>query len=427
MTVQQFTAPVQAKGVEDTAFYRYNVLVSANDVGGHPGWPSVTIAEFHEMNRQRLKHWPLELLATSTHDTKRGEDGRARLTVLSEMPDAWSRVVGVWMRINGRHRMQLHGAWAPDRNDEYLFYQILVAAWPAEDDRLPIPDAAPADVAERLVAYMDKAAREAKVHTSWIEENPEYTRALVRFVNETLTGETARRFLASFAPFQRRVARVGMVNSLAQLILKLSSPGVPDFFQGSELWDLSLVDPDNRRDVDFAARRRLLAGLDPVLDQLDRGATVAGDVRNMLANWSDGRIKLLITTCGMRFRREHPALMLDGAYTALDVEGVGADHVVAFARHNDSGTALVVVPRLVAALVTEEQPLPIGPDVWGTSQIVLPAVGRATRYRHILTGESCEPTGSYQSHLPVATALRNCPVALLWAPAPAARVRADAA
>ncbi|HEY7446143.1 MAG TPA: malto-oligosyltrehalose synthase [Vicinamibacterales bacterium] len=428
MKVQQFTAPVLAKGVEDTAFYRYNVLVSANEVGGHPGRLSASVAEFHEMNCRRLECWPLELLATSTHDTKRGEDARARITVLSEMPVAWSNAVGAWMRINGRNRVKLHGSWAPDRNDEYLFYQVLIGCWPAESARSPIADRAPAHLTERLVAYMEKAAREAKVHTSWIEENPEYLKALVRFVKETLAGRTARRFLASFVPFQRRVALVGMVNSLSQLVLKLASPGVPDFYQGTELWDLSLVDPDNRRAVDFAARQRLLAELRPVLDRLEQEqeATAARDVQDLLTHWSDGRIKLFVTTCGMRFRRQHPALMLHGAYTPLEVDGEAADHVVAFARHDDSGTLLVVAPRLVVSLVTEERFLPIGPDAWAASQVVLPAAVRARRYRHVITGEWCE-TASDRSSLSMAAALRICPVALLWAPAREQRVRADAA
>jgi (1->4)-alpha-D-glucan 1-alpha-D-glucosylmutase len=426
MKVQQFTAPVQAKGVEDTAFYRYNVLVSANEVGGDPGRLSASVREFHEMNCRRLECWPLELLATSTHDTKRGEDARARITVLSEMPVAWSKAVGAWMRINGRNRVKLHGAWAPDRNDEYLFYQVLIGCWPAESTQSPIADRASAGLTERLVAYMDKAAREAKVHTSWIEENPEYSRVLVRFVQETLAGQTARRFLASFVPFQRRVAQVGMVNSLSQLVLKLASPGVPDFYQGTELWDLSLVDPDNRHAVDFAARRHLLTELRPVLDRLELETTAERDVQDLFSHWTDGRIKLLVMTCGLRFRRQHGALMLHGAYTPLEVDGERANQVVAFARHDDSGTLLVVAPRLVVPLVSEERPLPIGPDVWATTRIVLPPVTRAARYRHVMTGECCETT-SDRSSLAMASALRTCPVALLWAPAREQHVRADAA
>jgi (1->4)-alpha-D-glucan 1-alpha-D-glucosylmutase len=429
MKVQQFTAPVHAKGVEDTAFYRYHVLVSANDVGGHPGRLSVRVPDFHETNLQRLERWPLELIATATHDTKRGEDARARISVLSEMPDAWSKAVGVWMRINGRNRVKLHGAWAPDRNDEYLFYQALVGAWPAEDAGLPLPEHAPADVAGRIAAYMQKAAREAKVRTSWIDENQEYSNALGRFVKETLTGRTARRFLTSFAPLQRRVARVGMVNSLAQLVLKLASPGVPDFYQGSELWDLSLVDPDNRRPVDFAARQRLLAELGPLISRLERGEVAEAHVRDLLARWHDGRIKLLITACGLRFRRHHAALMQSGAYTPLEATGGHGDHIVAFARQDESGTLLAVVPRLTLPLVEPvegERLLPVGP-AWGSSRIALPAGARAARYRNVLTGEWSEVVGSDPSSLPVDVVLRTCPVALLWAPARKEGVQADAA
>ena len=426
MKVQQFTAPVLAKGVEDTAFYRYNVLVSANEVGGHPGRLSATVDEFHEMNARRLECWPLELLATATHDTKRGEDARARINVLSEMPDAWSKAVGAWMRINGRNRVKRHSGWAPDRNDEYLFYQVLIGSWPPAHALSPIDERASADLTERLVAYMDKAAREAKIHTSWVEENPEYSRALGRFVNETLTGQTARRFLASFVPFQRRVALIGMVNSLSQLVLKLASPGVPDFYQGTELWDLNLVDPDNRRSVDFIARRQLLADIRPTLDRLAHGEPAGHEVQELLTRWPDGRIKLLITTCGMRFRRAHGGLMLDGAYTPLEVTGEHADHVVAFARHDESGALLAVVPRCIAPLVTPERPFPVGADAWGATRIVLPPETRAVRYRHVMTGEWCD-TGPERSSLPLASALGTCPVALLWAPADAQGVGADAA
>ncbi|MBI3048524.1 MAG: malto-oligosyltrehalose synthase [Acidobacteria bacterium] len=427
MKVQQFTAPVQAKGVEDTAFYRYHVLISANEVGGHPGRLSVTTAEFHEANRQRLREWPLELLATSTHDTKRGEDARARINVLSELSDAWARGVAQWMRINGRHRTRLHGARAPDRNDEYHFYQALVGAWPADDPESPVPAHAPPDLVERLVAYMQKAAREAKVHTSWIEEDPDYLRALVRFVQEVLTGRTAARFLASFVPFARRIARIGMVNSLAQLVLKIGSPGVPDLYQGSELWNLSLVDPDNRRPVDFAARRRLLHDLAPVLDAAAEGRPAADDIARLLAAWYDGRIKLLVTASGLRFRRAHAPLLLGGAYVPLETEGTGADHVVAFARRDDTGALLLVAPRLVAPIITEDGPLAVGAEVWGENRILLPPAVRAAGYRNVITGEWCKAMEPEHAALGVAAVLRTSPVALLWAAAGNRGGEADAA
>jgi (1->4)-alpha-D-glucan 1-alpha-D-glucosylmutase len=201
MRFQQYTAPVQAKGVEDTAFYRYHVLISANDVGGDPGRPSVAPERFHASNRQRLIDWPLELLATTTHDTKRAEDARARINVLSEMPEEWRKNVSNWMRINRRNRVRIHGDWVPDRNDEYLFYQALVGAWPAESLEASVPERAPDEMIDRLAQYMAKAIREAKVHTSWIRQNAEYGGAVDQFVRESLGGQTATRFLIWFVPF----------------------------------------------------------------------------------------------------------------------------------------------------------------------------------------------------------------------------------
>ena len=411
MRTQQFTSPVQAKGVEDTAFYRHLALISANDVGGHPNRLAVAPEDFHAANRHRLATWPLELLATTTHDTKRGEDARARINVLSEIPDQWRKAVVEWMRVNNRHRTKIHGAWAPDRNDEYLFYQALLGMWPAEAASAPVPERAPDDLVDRLASYVQKAAREAKVHTSWIHEDQEYDRAVGQFVSRTLTGPTAPRFLAAVAPFQRRVARAGMVNSLAQLVLKLASPGVPDFYQGTELWDLSLVDPDNRRPVDFAARQALLDSLRPAIDRTEAGREAADDVADLLEHWNDGAIKLFVTTCGLRFRREHAGLLLRGDYHALESEGSAADHLVAFARHDGSGTLLAIVPRLVMSLTTDSRSLPRGPDTWASTRILLPPLAGSVRYRHVLTGESVEAT---EDHLPAAAVFRTSPVALLW-------------
>jgi (1->4)-alpha-D-glucan 1-alpha-D-glucosylmutase len=396
MRMQQFTAPVQAKGVEDTAFYRYHALISANDVGGHPGWPAVAVEDFHTSNRKRLIDWPLELLATTTHDTKRGEDARARINAVSEMPDEWRKAVAEWMRINARNRTRVDGALAPDRNDEYLFYQALVGAWPAEEGSLPLPEQAPPDLAGRLASYMAKAVREAKVHTSWIHANEEYGRAVEQFVRRTLLGRTASRFLASFLPLQRRVAQIGMVNSLAQLVLKLASPGVPDFYQGTELWDLSLVDPDNRRPVDFAARQALLDGLEPVIGRLEAGDVIDREVSELIDRWTDARIKLFVTTCGLRFRRAHADLLLNGSYEPLEAEGASAANLIAFARRDRSGTLLAIVPRLMAS---DDGSLPRGSDAWGSTRILLPRCTEAVAYRNLLTGESVQPV---ESHLQAA-------------------------
>jgi (1->4)-alpha-D-glucan 1-alpha-D-glucosylmutase len=402
MKLQQFTGPVQAKGVEDTAFYRYNVLVSANDVGGHPQRLGVPPEAFHQANRDRLRHYPLEMTATSTHDTKRGEDARARISVLSELHAEWRRSVSEWMRINGSNRTSLHGEWAPDRNDEYLFYQTLVGAWPGEPPDAPVPSQAPVDLRLRLIAYMQKAAREAKVHTSWVDENQAYGQAVERFVDNALNGRTAPRFLASFLSFHRRVERLGMVNALAQLVLKLASPGVADIYQGSELWNLDLVDPDNRRPVDYGLRRRLLDSLQPLIDRVERGETASEAVADLLHNWHDGRIKMFVTACGLRFRRQHPALLLRGDYLPLSIEGAAADHVVGFARRDAEHAVLALVPRFNAQLT------------WDITRITLPEPSPADRYHHLFTGETIPAhTEGPGRFLLAAEVFRTFPVALL--------------
>ncbi|HYM47834.1 MAG TPA: malto-oligosyltrehalose synthase, partial [Burkholderiaceae bacterium] len=245
MRLQQFTAPVMAKGLEDTSFYVYNRLVSLNEVGDDPRRFGVSLETFHRANRERLEHWPHALLSGSTHDSKRSEDVRARLHVLSELPQEWGRHVARWNRLNRRHRRELEDTSLPSRNDEYLLYQTLLGVWPlAELDELGL-----AALRERIEAYMLKAAREAKTDTSWINQSQEYEQALIAFVR-ALLGTLARNpFLNDFLPFQRRVARLGLFNSLSQTLLKLAAPGVPDIYQGNEIWDFSLVDPDNRRPI----------------------------------------------------------------------------------------------------------------------------------------------------------------------------------
>ena len=212
------------------------------------------------------------MIGTATHDTKRGEDVRARINVLSEMPDAWRKAVGRWTRITGSARTRVDGDHAPDRNDEYLFYQTLIGTWPAEDLDAPVPREASEEYAQRIRAYMRKAIKEAKAHTSWVNENQPYEKALDNFVTSTLRGHAAPAFLAAFVPFQRQVARLGAINSLSQLVLRMTSPGVVDFYQGNELWDLHLVDPDNRQPVDFAARAAML-------DELTASHDAAGSRR----------------------------------------------------------------------------------------------------------------------------------------------------
>jgi (1->4)-alpha-D-glucan 1-alpha-D-glucosylmutase len=386
MKLQQYTGPVQAKGLEDTAFYRYNLLLSLNEVGGDPSRVGRTVAEFHEANVRRQQEWPYEMLATATHDTKIGEDVRARMNVLSEMPDEWGREVSRWMRANRSQRVLVDGEPAPDRNDEYRFYQALVGVWPPE---LTGVAAAPPDLVDRLQQYMLKAVKEAKVHTSWLTPNELYEAALRTFIERVLTGTAASRFLPAFVAFQQRIARLGVVNSLAQTALKIGSPGVPDFYQGCEMWEFSLVDPDNRRPVDFDVRRRALEEVESVL-----GADLqsrSGRARSYLEAWQDGRIKLLVAAAGLRLRKELSELFLAGEYVPLDTEVTVRAGAVAFARVHGNDAVVFAAPRLCASLVDSDRTMPLGGDCWKTSRVMLPAALAGRVFRHEITGAEIRP------------------------------------
>jgi len=413
MRLQQYTSPVQAKGLEDTAFYRYNALLSLNEVGGDPSRVGRSVASFHEANRHRLERWPFTMLATATHDTKLGEDVRARIDVLSELVDEWGREASRWMRLNRGNRVLVDGEPAPDRNDEYRFYQVLVGAWPPG---LTTPEA-PAALVTRLRDYMIKAIKEAKLHTSWVNAHEAYDAATAAFVERALTGPGAERFLTAFLPFATRVARHGMLNSLAQTALKLAAPGVPDVYQGAELWDLSLVDPDNRRAVDFEARAAALAalggqGCSPSSPEPDRTALVT----RLLAEWPDGRIKLYLTACALHARRRDPDLFLRGDYVPLAVEDAPGEHAVAFARRHGTRAVVVVAPRLVATRSPTDAGLPLGPEAWKIARVVLPPDLAGRTFRNLLTGERLVPTRKDgESWLFLAKVFAVCPVGLLEA------------
>jgi (1->4)-alpha-D-glucan 1-alpha-D-glucosylmutase len=400
MKLQQYTGPVQAKGLEDTAFYRYNLLLSTTEVGGDPGRIGRSVDHFHEANLHRAKAWPAEMLATSTHDTKLGEDVRARINVISEMPDEWGREVSRWMRINRAHRRLVDGDPAPDRRDEYRLYQALLGSWPVD---LPADvREAPREYIERISAYMLKAVREAKVHTSWLTTNQAYEEALVGFVDRILGPAGGGKFLPAFVPFQQRVASLAVINSLSQVVLKIASPGVPDFYQGTELWDLSLVDPDNRRPVDFSLRRRLLEELE------------TASPSEMLESWKDARVKLFVTSRGLHLRREHPALFVGGDYLPLGVESSVSGNAIALARTAGGEAVIAIAPRLCARMATAERPVPLGGDAWKTSRVLLPESLRHRNYENVLTGETLRPTvTSDQGWLFLGQALERLPVALL--------------
>ncbi len=383
MKFQQFTGPVMAKGLEDTAFYRYNRLVSLNDVGSDLHRFGTTMPEFHRANQERFRSWPHTMLATSTHDSKRSEDVRARINVLSEISGEWRLRVREWKRVNRNHRRVVNNRPAPSPNDEYLLYQTLVGAWPSgplsdEDDWK--------NFCERIENYMLKAIREAKQNTSWINRNTEYETAVSSFVKTLLTPSAQNRFLSDFVPFQHRVARIGLWNSLAQTLLKLTCPGVPDIYQGNELLDFSLVDPDNRRPVDYTRRQQMLQSI-----RKSGSHPARLTVNPLVASPEDGRLKLFLIWRTLCLRQQQPDLFQEGEYIPLAVEGAKADHVVAFARKSKTAMVLVVVPRLVAGLLNGIDGAPIGPHVWEDTSVLLPFTNDSEKYCNALTGEVLSP------------------------------------
>lgn len=399
MRAQQISGPVMAKGMEDTAFYRYHRLISLNEVGGDPRRFGVSLAAFHRSNADRLELWPHDMLAGSTHDTKRGEDARARINVLSELPMEWARQIRTWMRMNRSRRTELEGPEAlPYASDEYLFYQTLVGAWPL--DLSPQDDAGMQALAGRVASFMLKAVREGKEASSWENPNTTYEEALERFVQDTLRPSPTNPFPDVLARWVDRVARLGALNSLGQTLLRLTMPGVPDTYRGCELWDLSLVDPDNRRPVDYAERRRLLELTERVAAALDEPERRRAALRELTQNWQDGREKLHVLRSVLTFRRTRPALFQAGSYSALAASGEHAEHVCAFMRAADGVRAAVIVPRLLVKRWS-----PSGGIDWGDTHLALPS----GRYRCLLSGAVFDA----RAPLPLARLLGELPVALL--------------
>jgi (1->4)-alpha-D-glucan 1-alpha-D-glucosylmutase len=330
---QQTTGPIMAKGLEDTVFYIYNRLVALNEVGGEPQQFGSSVDAFHERNLDRERNWPAALLATSTHDTKRSEDVRARIVALSEVPELWQRSLQRWRIANRRWKRTINDAEAPDANEEYLLYQTLLGTWPIQDSGEP-EGTAKADYIERIQAYMAKALHEAKINTSWIQPNEQWDAAMRDFVAKILNSSPRNKFLPIFLPVAREIARLGAINSLTQTALKLTSPGVPDLYQGTEIWDYSLVDPDNRRPVDYQRRREMLAALP---------AATPGE---LMRNWADGRIKMFLSQRVLQFRREHAGLFQRGEYLPLKANGTFAEYCVSFARQLPDKWIVVIAPRL---------------------------------------------------------------------------------
>ena len=414
MKFQQITAPITAKGIEDTALYRFNRLVALNEVGGEPDLFGSSVSAFHTDAQYRARHWPHEMLTTSTHDTKRSEDVRARISVLSEMPSEWRRAVDRWRRINRTRRREIGGMPAPSADDEYLFYQTLLGTWPLAE-----PDEAGLEAyRQRIEAYMLKAAREAKMRTSWAAADTEYEDALLQFIRAALERREANLFLTDFCALNRRIVRFGLLNGLTQTLLKLTAPGVPDVYQGNELWDFSLVDPDNRRPIDYDARRRLLARLADAPAADARAARTLAE--HMAANMADPGCKLFLHARVLELRRRDPELFQRGEYLPLRVTGRRAPHICAFGRRLEGRLAVVLAPRLYLKLMAagsaadESRPwLPLGAQVWADTAVQLPA-GSAVPLRGVLDGAEVPRTpGEGPPAISVAAALRSFPVALL--------------
>jgi len=393
MAWQQFTGPITAKGVEDSALYVYNALISLNEVGGDPACSGEGIEKFHEYLRHRRTKWPFTLNATMSHDAKRGEDVRARINVLSEFPEEWERCLENWTRWNDSKCRVVRGVRAPERNEETLLYQTLIGSWPG-------PELDCACYIRRIQEFMVKAVREAMVHTRWTVPNLEHEKALTDFVASILTQSPQNEFLPDFKRFATKIAYHGALNSLSQLAVKIASPGVADFFQGTELWDLRLVDPDNRRDVNFSLRSEFLGMLQSEQEPLT----------TLFEAWQDGRIKLYLTQKGLHFRRDYPALVLSGDYLPLAVEGPHKDCLLAFARRYRGEWCVLLVPRFTARLV-DENSLPVGQKVWKETRVLLPKTS-PKRWTNIFTGD--QGISSVEGNfMLVGDVLQSCPVSLL--------------
>ncbi|MEO8249817.1 MAG: malto-oligosyltrehalose synthase [Burkholderiales bacterium] len=404
--IQQYTAPVAAKGIEDTALYRHQRLISVNDVGGEPDSFGMSIAAFHAASRDRAQNWPHTMLATSTHDAKRSEDVRARIDVISELPAAWRLTVKRWARMNRRHKRTVAGNSAPSRNDEYLLYQMLVGSLPNG----PLGDEELTEYADRIEAAMLKSARESKLVTSWINPNAPYEAALSHFIHELLAARENNLFLEDLQVNGAVFAWYGALNSITIATFKALSPGVPDFYQGCEAIELALVDPDNRRPVDYARRRELLAKAHDLAARPDR----SDELHEWLQHAPDGRAKFYATSCALRLRREHGDALRDADYIPLEVEGERASNVVAFARHDGKQWVIVVGGRLYAGLGLEVGELPIG-KIWGDTVINLPQLGDEPftfSLTDAISGQTLQPQ---DGKLAVSKVLKDFPVATLTA------------
>jgi (1->4)-alpha-D-glucan 1-alpha-D-glucosylmutase len=389
---QQTTGPVMAKGLEDTVFYVYNRLTALNEVGGEPQQFGLSVESFHERNLDRQRDWPATLLATSTHDTKRGEDVRARIIAISEITELWRRSLQRWHTANHRWKRMVNDLEAPDANEEYLLYQTLLGTWPMQPNGEPEAVPTPQYI-ERIQAYVAKALKEAKINTSWIQPNEDWDAAMHDFVARILDSAPGNKFLPIFLPVAKEIARLGAINSLTQTLLKLTSPGVPDIYQGNEIWDFSLVDPDNRRPVDYKLRGQMLESL---------SSAPPGELMQM---WSDGRIKMFLNQRILRFRREHADLFRRGEYLPVQAIGTFAESCISFLRRFGDNWIVVIAPRLSSRIGFP----PIG-ELWKDTAIDLPETLSLKDTHDLFT---CRPVSVLHQQLKLADAFSLLPFAVI--------------
>ena len=413
--LQQYTGPVMAKGLEDTFFYRYNRLLSLNDVGGNPQNFGTSVAAFHQTNQSRCHHWPHTMLATSTHDSKRSEDVRARVNVLSETADVWQQRIRLWTTQNRAHKGRLDTTPVPSKNDEYGFYQNLLGAWPIGSLNEQIRDSFIARMQENML----KTSRESKVHTSWTNQNAAYENGLHQFVAAILQPGNEP-FLSDFSAFAEEISWFGLLNSLSQVFLKLVSPGIPDIYQGNELWRFCLVDPDNRRPVDFGRRQAMLVSLQEAM------AASCGQVnelhQHMLDHLADGRAKMYTIVQTLQLRKKLADVFTNGSYLPLQVSGAQSDHICAFAREKGGQLLVAVAPRLFVALtkspVEAKRQLPLGSLVWGDTRVHLRQEWAGMQLENIFDGAAASIGEGRQGDevlpsLAIGQLLHSWPVALL--------------
>jgi (1->4)-alpha-D-glucan 1-alpha-D-glucosylmutase len=389
---QQTTGPVMAKGLEDTLFYIYNRLPALNEVGGEPQQFGLSVEVFHQRNLDRQRDWPATLLATSTHDTKRSEDVRARMVAISEIPELWRRSLQRWGTANHRWKRMVNDLEAPDANEEYLLYQSLLGTWPMQANGEPEPLVSP-DYIERIQAYMTKALKEAKINTSWIQPNEEWDAAMHDFIARILDSSSRNKFLPIFLPAAKEIIQLGAINSLTQTLLKLTSPGVPDIYQGTEIWDYSLVDPDNRRSVDYELRHEILKSLSRATP------------KELMQTWPDGRIKLFLTQRMLRFRREHADLFKRGEYLPVHTSGTFAESCISFIRRLENNFIVVIAPRLSSRVGFP----PIG-EAWQDTAIQLPETLELEKAHDLFT---CRPVSVRDRQVKLAKVLAVLPFAVI--------------